>query len=152
MRWKEVPSRIDAIKHRYELIEQEQLDGVMESFRARDHDLNARGGGLLGFAGLMMASDLVVLYAEKSLQHFHWAAVAFGAVFVLAAGGWFAYRSLTMAANYSKDSTARAFLERWEVQLRRRAFTQQLSAVFTGLGTSMFLCAMLADHTQWLMS
>jgi hypothetical protein len=138
-------SRIDAIKARYDLIRQEQLDGVLESFRFRDGDLAARGGGLLGFAGLMMASDLVFIYANSQPSE-PWAGIGLAAAFVLAVGAWLAYRSLTMAADYSRDATARAFLERWERQLRRRRSAQRISAGLTALGTCMFLCAMLAHR------
>ena len=138
-------SRLDLIRARYELIRQEQLDGVLERFRMRDSDLAARGGGPLGFSGLMMASDLVFLYAGKPPPE-RLADVALLAAFVLAASAWLAYRSLAMAANYTQDTTVRAFLERWEKQLLRRSSVQRAGAALTALGTSMFLLAMLANH------
>jgi hypothetical protein len=141
-------SRIDAIKLRYELIRQEQLDGVLDSFRNRDQDVSTRGAGLLGFAGLMMASDLVFLSAEKAslAPRDYWDHVALAAVFVLSGGAWLAYKSLSLAADYSRDTTARAFLERWEGHLRRRSAFQKAGAVVTALGTAMFLLAMLATR------
>ena len=138
-------SRIESIKARYDLIRQEQLDGVLESFRMRDSDLAARGGGLLGFSGLMMASDLVFLYAGKAPQQ-ALADVALVAAFVLAGSAWLAYRSLALAANYTQDTTARAFLERWEKHLLRRGRLQQAGAALTAIGTSMFLLAMVANR------
>ena len=138
-------SRIDSIRARYDLIRQEQLDGVLESFRLRDSDLAARGGGLLGFSGLMMASDLVFLYAGKSPPQ-HLADVALVAAFVLAGSAWLAYRSRAIAANYSQDTTARTFLERWEKHLLRRGRLLRTGAAFTAFGTSMFLLAMVANR------
>lgn len=144
-------SRIDQIRARYDVIRQEGLEGVLESFRFRDGDLAARGGGLLGFSGLMMASDLVFLFASKEPLR-PWLQLALAAAFVLAGGAWLAYRSLAMSANYSRDTTAREFLERWEKQLLRRASAQRASAALTALGTSTFLVAMVANHVcagQW---
>jgi len=138
-------SRIDAIKARYDLIRQEQLDGVLESFRSRDGDIAARGAGLLGFSGLMMACDLVFLYASTS-PSWHWGDLALAASFVLAAGAWLAYRSLVASANYARDTTARAFLERWEKHLLRRTSVQRAGAALTTFGTSMFLVAMLGHR------
>jgi hypothetical protein len=138
-------SRIGSIKQRYEQIRQEQLDAVVDSFRMRDSDLAARGGGLLGFSGLMMASDLVFLYAGKAPAQ-ALADVALAAAFVLASGSWFAYRSLAIAANYTKDATALAFLERWENHLLRRGRLQRVGALLTAIGTLMFLLAMAANR------
>jgi hypothetical protein len=138
-------SRIDSIKARYDLIRQGQLDGVLESFRSRDSDLAARGGGLLGFSGLMMASDLVFLYADKSPPRM-WTDLALAAAFVLAVSAWLAYRSLAMSTNYAQDATARAFLERWEKHLLRRSFVQRFGAAFTALGTALFLLAMIGSR------
>jgi hypothetical protein len=138
-------SRLDQIKERYDAIRQEQLDGVLESFRFRDSDLATRGGGLLGFSGLMMASDLVFLYASRDPK-WPWAEVALGAAFVLAAGAWLAYRSLAMSTDYSRDTTPRAFLERWQNHLLRRGRMQRAGAALTALGTAMFLAAMLANR------
>ncbi len=138
-------SRIDAIKARYDLIRQEQLDGVLESFRSRDGDVAGRGAGLLGFSGLMMACDLVFLYASTP-PSWQWSDLALAAAFVLAAGAWLAYRSLIASANYAKDTTARAFLERWEKQLHRRSSVQRTGAALTALGTLMFLLAMLGHR------
>ena len=72
--------------------------------------------------------------------------VALAAAFVLAGGAWLAYRSLAVAANYSQDTTARAFLERWEKHLLRRGRLQRAGATLTGIGTSMFLLAMVANR------
>jgi hypothetical protein len=138
-------SRIGSIKARYEQVRQERLDAVVDSFRMRDSDLAARGGGLLGFSGLMMASDLVFLYAGKSPPQ-ALADMALAAAFVLAGGSWFAYRSLAIAANYSKDTTALAFLERWEKHLLRRGRLQRTGALLTAVGTLMFLLAMAANR------
>jgi hypothetical protein len=143
-------SRIDAIKARYQAISEQQLDGVLESFRFRDQDLATRGGGLLGFSGLMMAADLVFLTLDKSkldarLQMF-WSDVALVAVLILAAGAWLAYRSLALAADYSKDNTAREFLEHWERQLLRRSAIQRTGAFLTALGTAVFLLAMIGHR------
>lgn len=139
-------SRIDSIKSRYELIKQEQLEGVLESFRHRDQDAAGRGGGLLGFSGLMMASDLVFLSADALRPKPLWADVALVALIVLAAGAWLAYLSLSVSGDYTRDTTARAFLERWEQQLRRRSLIQRFGAALTVLGTSIFLLAMLANR------
>jgi hypothetical protein len=138
-------SRLDQIKERYEAIRQEQLDGVLESFRFRDSDMATRGGGLLGFSGLMMASDLVFLYASRTPDT-PWVQLALAAAFVLAAGAWLAYRSLAMSTDYSRETTARAFLERWQNHLARRGRTQRAGAALTALGTAMFLAAMLANR------
>ena len=118
---------------------------MLDSFRMRDADLEARGGGLLGFSGLMMASDLVFLYAGKAPPQ-ALADVALAAAFVLAGGAWFAYRSLAIAANYTQDTTALAFLERWERLLLRRARLQRTGATLTATGTAMFLLAMAANR------
>ena len=56
---------IDDYKKRYDAITQEQLESVLQAIRYRDQDFSSKGGALLGFSGLMMASGLVLLTAPK---------------------------------------------------------------------------------------
>ena len=93
----------------------------------------------------MMASDLVFLYAGKPPPQ-QLADVALAAAFVLAGSAWLAYRSLAIAENYTQDTTARAFLERWEKHLLRRARLLRAGAALTAFGTSMFLLAMVTNR------
>jgi hypothetical protein len=59
--------------------------------RFRDSDLSIKGGSLLGFAGLMLAADLVFLSADKDSfigSDKSWGVLGFAAMIFLMAGAF----------------------------------------------------------------
>lgn len=140
---------IDDYKKRYDAITQEQLESVLQAIRYRDQDFSSKGSALLGFSGLMMASDLVLLTSSKDsvflVPKSPWTYLAFLALYGLAIGAWFAYRSMIASGNFSKNSHGRIYLEEFDQLLARRESLLRIGGTCTAIGTITFLTAMLAS-------
>lgn len=120
----------------------------LEHLRFRDVDLTSNGGAMLGFSGLMLASDLVFLSANPQSfiaprEAYAW--LGFLALLVLAGGSYFATSSIVERVNIRDQSFDTPFEYFGAVETyhdKRRAWLAW-SRRLTFLGTLMFLSSVV---------
>lgn len=117
-------------------------DGMMkvefEFLHKRDDDLSVKAGAVLGFAGLLIASSLVILaaepgtalHAEAASEAGLAAAVALAALFL---GAVFALLAIASTRVYDL-SDADALLHRLDRQVKSREASWRMACFFTFVG------------------
>jgi hypothetical protein len=116
---------------------------VLESMRTVDQDLSAKAGGLLRFAGLMLATDLVFLSADSDAflrPEGAWGHVGILALLVLAFASFCAYNSMRLTGRYT-GSDANSILSEYSTLLKRRNRWAAAGFALAVLGTTMCLAA-----------
>ncbi len=118
----------------------------LEHLRFRDSDLSANGGAMLGFAGLMLASDLVFLSAPTEsfiAPRPGLDAAGLYALFLLALAALFATLSITEPGRLRAEKFDKAGEFFWAVEqfLERRRRHLFWSKGLAGVGAAVFLFA-----------
>jgi hypothetical protein len=115
--------------------------------RFRDSDLSIKGGALLGFAGLMLAADLVFLSADK--ESFigwdkSWGLVGFAALIFLMAGAFCSLLSIMISRKGTYETAWSSFGLMKLYHGRRRRWLSA-SAWLTTAGTLIYLASMIGQ-------
>jgi hypothetical protein len=124
-----------------DLVKQAGIDREHDHVRFRDSDLSVKGAALLGFAGLMLAADLVFLSAGK--ESFIYPDRSCGivgviALFVLVAGAFCAAISILISRKGTYGSAWASF-GLMKLYLDRRRRWLDASGLITCLGTLVYL-------------
>lgn len=125
----------------------------LERYRTRDEWASIYGGAVLGFSGIMLAADFVVLSAgpetllgiEKSL----WGPVGPGGLGLLAGILFFcsaiaAFGSFTAGYDWPTRGSAKAYFGEYTMYIQKREFWTRVSAQLAISG-----CALLAVSIGW---
>lgn len=130
------------------LSKEEGTTHELEQLRFRDADLSTNGGAMLGFSGLMLASNLVFLSADPSsliAPRIEFAWLAFVALFVLAGGSYFATGSIVERAGIREQAFGSSFeyFGAIESYHDKRRFWLSWSRRLTFAGSGMFLASIM---------
>lgn len=134
--------------HNTTLCKAEGRKAELEQLRFRDVDLSANGGAMLGFSGLMFASDLVFLSASRESFIAPWPGLdvlGLGALILLGAGALSATMSVNQPSGLRTQKFSKAGEFFWAVERfhdNRRALLN-LSRVLTHVGAIAVLFAIL---------
>lgn len=138
-----------------DLVRRDGIRDEHDHVRFRDSDLSVKGAAILGFAGLMLAADLVFLTAGKESfvapdRSCGWLGVA--SLYVLVAGAFCAMLSIVMTRKGRYD-TGWASFGLMKIHHDRRQRWLWAGSALTGIGTLMYLIAitgMIAFSRCWL--
>jgi hypothetical protein len=119
---------------------------VLESLRYRDHDHHVRSGAILGFSGLIIASDLVQFSADPQTIAYlapssPWLPVARVGLLALLGSSALSIMSIAMGLKRYSDEPWTA-LEQFSRLIDRRAWTETI-AIWLCVGGSMASLASL---------
>ena len=126
----------------------------LESLRSRDNDLSIKGAGVLGFAGLLLAADMVLLTAPAGSYletRSPWDAVAYGAVLVLVLGAFIAVLSVYRSGiRHAFDAIA--ILNNYTQYIAAKRRLVRTAQVLSVLGMALFLVAVMGTGAKkfWL--
>jgi hypothetical protein len=129
------------------LAKQEGIAPEHDHVRFRDSDLSIKGGALLGFAGLMLAADLVFLSADKESfigSNKSWGVVGFSALIFLMAGAFCSLLSIMISRKGTYESAWSSFGLMKLYHDRRRRWLSA-SAWLTAAGTLIYLGSMIGQ-------
>ncbi len=122
---------------------------VLESLRYRDHDHHTKSGAILGFSGLIIASDLVQFSADPHTIAYlapssPWLQVARLGLLALLGSSALSIVSISMGRNrYSNDPWTA--LEQFSRLLNQRAWTE-IAAIWLCVGGSVASLASLVSR------
>lgn len=125
-------------------VKQEGIEAEHEHVRFRDTDLSIKGGAILGFAGLMLAADLVFLSASPDSfikLTSSCGNIGYGALMLLVAGSFCALTSI-MISRKGRYHSAWSSFGLMKLYHDRRRLWLNASAVLTMAGTFLYLSAM----------
>jgi hypothetical protein len=129
------------------LAKNEDIVVEQDHVRFRDSDLSIKGGALLGFAGLMLAADLVFLSAASDSfigVNKTFGYVGFAGLFLLMAGAFCAVLSI-MISRKGEYQTAWSSFGLMKLYHDRRRRWLNASAWLIALGTLVYIAAMLGQ-------
>lgn len=130
-----------------DLAKKEQIVDEHNHVRFRDSDLSIKGGAFLGFAGLMLAADLVFLSAGKDsfiAPDRSCGLVGFAGLFFLMGGAFCSFLSIMISRKGTYDTAWSSFgLMKLYHDKRRRWLTA--SAWLTAAGALMYLASMVGQ-------
>jgi hypothetical protein len=129
------------------LAKDENIVVEQDHVRFRDSDLSIKGGALLGFAGLMLAADLVFLSAASDSfigVNRTFGNVGFAGLFLLMAGAFCAVLSI-MISRRGEYQTAWSSFGLMKLYHDRRRRWLYASAWLIALGTLVYIAAMLGQ-------
>jgi hypothetical protein len=129
------------------LAKNEDIVAEHDHVRFRDSDLSIKGGALLGFAGLMLAADLVFLSAADNsfiAPHKSCGNVGLAGLFLLMAGALCAVLSI-MISRKGAYQTAWSSFGLMKLYHDRRRRWLVASAWLNTAGTLVYLASMLAQ-------
>jgi hypothetical protein len=118
----------------------------IEHVRFRDSDLSIKGGALLGFAGLMLAADLVFLSAGQGsliMPDRSCVTVGVGSLVVLVGGAFCALISIMISRRGTYHSAWSSFGLMKLYHTRRRRWLA-IGGALTVLGTLAYLASILS--------
>jgi len=128
-----------------DLARSEGLVAEHDHVRFRDSDLSIKGGSLLGFAGLMLAADLVFLSADKVIgSDKSWGLLGFAALIFLMAGAFCSLLSI-MISRKGTYQTAWSSFGLMKLYHDRRRRWLNASAWLTAAGTLIYLGSMIGQ-------
>lgn len=138
-----------------DLVKRDGIRDEHDHVRFRDSDLSVKGAAILGFAGLMLAADLVFLTAGKESfvspeRSCGWMGVA--SLYVLVVGAFCAMLSIVMTRKGRYD-TGWASFGLMKIHHGYRQRWLWAGSALTGIGTIMYLAAitgMIAFARCWL--
>ena len=133
-----------------DLAKKEDIVVEHDHVRFRDSDLSIKGGAFLGFAGLMLAADLVFLSAGKDSfigSEKSYGLIGFGALFLLMGGAFCALLSI-MISRKGTYQTAWSSFGLMKLYHDRRRRWLAASAWLTAAGTLTYLASMVGQ--VWL--
>lgn len=131
------------------LAKKEDIVAEHDHVRFRDSDLSIKGGALLGFAGLMLAADLVFLSASPdsfigTSKTGTWGYAGFAGLFLLMAGAFCAVLSI-MITRKGTYQTAWSSFGLMKLYHDRRLRWLNASAWLIAAGSLVYLAAMLGQ-------
>jgi hypothetical protein len=129
------------------LVKQEGIVVEHDHVRFRDSDLSIKGGALLGFGGLMLATDLVFLSASDNSfigTNTICGYVGFAGLFLLLAGAFCAAMSIMISRKGTYDTAWSSFGLMKLYHDRRRKWLDG-SAWLIAAGTLVYLASMLGQ-------
>ncbi len=124
----------------------ENILSEMEHVRFRDSDLSIKGGALLGFAGLMLAADLVFLSAGQGsliVPDRSCVTVGVGSLVILVAGAFCALISIMISRRGTYLSAWSSF-GLMKLYHARRSRWLAVGGALTVLGTLAYLASILS--------
>jgi hypothetical protein len=130
-----------------DLAKTEELIAEHDHVRFRDSDLSIKGGSLLGFAGLMLAADLVFLSADKDSfigSDKSWGVVGFAALIFLMAGAFCSLLSIMISRKGTYQTAWSSFGLMKLYHDRRRRWLKG-SAWAIAAGSLVYLVSMLGQ-------
>jgi hypothetical protein len=137
------------------LAKQERIVEEHDHVRFRDTDLSIKGGAILGFAGLMLAADLVFLSASNDSflgRHDACGLAGFAALFLLVAGAFCTLVSIMISRTGTYESAWSSF-GLMKLYHDRRKRWLNASGFLTIAGTLLYLAAMASQVAllrQWV--
>jgi hypothetical protein len=129
------------------LAKKEDIVVEHDHVRFRDSDLSIKGGALLGFAGLMLAADLVFLSAASDSfigVNRTFGYVGFAALFLLMTGAFCAVLSIMISRKGTYETAWSSFGLMKLYHDRRRRWLNA-SAWLIAIGTVVYIASMLGQ-------